>query len=81
MKFNDLRAKMPHFQGTTFAENLDKIEQLRKIANEKHAEVANVVLAWYLTRDAIDAVIPGAKRAEQVLDNLKTRCATHGYGD
>jgi myo-inositol catabolism protein IolS len=72
MKFNDLRAKMPHFQGTTFAENLDKVEQLRKIANKKHAEVAHVVLAWYLTRDAIDAVIPGAKRAKQVLDNLKT---------
>jgi myo-inositol catabolism protein IolS len=42
------------------------------IANGKQVEVAHVVLARYLTRDEIDAVIPGAKRAEQVLDNLKT---------
>ncbi|WAH37561.1 aldo/keto reductase [Alicyclobacillus dauci] len=72
MQFNDLRAKMPHFQGSTFAENLDKVERVRKIANDKNVEVAHVVLAWYLTRDSIDAVIPGAKRAAQVLDNLKT---------
>jgi len=30
------------------------------------------VLAWYLTVDSIDAIIPGAKKPEQVLDNLKT---------
>lgn len=35
-------------------------------------EVAHIVLAWYLTKDSIDAIIPGAKRAEQVLNNLKT---------
>jgi myo-inositol catabolism protein IolS len=72
MVFNDLRAKMPHFQGEAFAQNLEKVEQIRKIADAKHTEVAHVVLAWYLTRDSIDAIIPGAKRAEQVLDNLKT---------
>ena len=38
----------------------------------KQTDVAHIVLAWYLTRDSIDVVIPGAKRAEQVLDNLKT---------
>jgi myo-inositol catabolism protein IolS len=70
--FNDLRTKMPHLQGEAFQQNLEKVEQLREIANGKQVEVAHVVLAWYLTRDEIDAVIPGAKRAEQVLDNLKT---------
>ncbi|GMX63769.1 aldo/keto reductase [Paenibacillus elgii] len=72
MTFNDLRKDMPHFQADKFKKNLEKVEQLRKIANEKNAEVAHVVLAWYLTHDSIDVVIPGAKRAEQVLDNLKT---------
>lgn len=72
VKFNDLRAKQPHFQGEAFEENLEKVERLRVIANEKGAEVAHVVLAWYLTKEAIDAIIPGAKRAEQVLNNLKT---------
>jgi len=35
-------------------------------------DIAHIVLAWYLTRDAVDTVIPGAKRPEQVLNNLKT---------
>ena len=48
------------------------MEQIRKIADAKQIDVAHLVLAWYLTRDSIDAVIPGAKGTEQVLDNLKT---------
>ncbi|MEH7224450.1 aldo/keto reductase [Bacillus sp. JJ1566] len=70
--FNDSRKKKPHLQGEAFKQNLEKVELLREIANDKQVEVAHLVLAWYLTRDEIDAVIPGAKRAEQVLDNLKT---------
>lgn len=72
MVFHDLRAKMPHFQGEAFIQNLAKVEQVRTIAEAKAVEVAHVVLAWYLTKDAIDALIPGAKRADQVLNNLKT---------
>lgn len=72
MVFNDLRSQMPHLQGEQFAQNLDKVEKLRKLADEKQTDIAHVVLAWYLTRDSIDVVIPGAKRAEQVLSNLKT---------
>ncbi|MGG3466897.1 aldo/keto reductase [Neobacillus pocheonensis] len=64
--------KRPNFQGEKFEHNLERIEQVRKIALAKGVEVAHVVLAWYLTRDAIDVIIPGAKRAEQVLHNLKT---------
>lgn len=71
-KFSDGRAKNPMFQGDTFLKNLKKVEQLREIANKKGAEPAHVVLAWYLTRDSIDALIPGAKRPEQVNENLKT---------
>ncbi|MDL4842279.1 aldo/keto reductase [Aquibacillus rhizosphaerae] len=72
MTFDDLRKNMPHFQGEAFAKNLEKVEQVRKIANARNAEVAHVVLAWYLTHEAIDALIPGAKNADQVLNNLKT---------
>lgn len=72
MTFNDLRKDMPHFQGEAFAEGLEKVAQVRKIAEIKQAEVAHVVLAWYLTHESIDAIIPGAKSSEQVLNNLKT---------
>ena len=30
------------------------------------------MLAWYLAQDAIDVIIPGAKKPEQVLANIKT---------
>src|SRR5699024_3057923 len=70
MTFDDHRAQKSHLQGEAFAKNLDKVEQLRPIADAKQADIAQIVLAWYLTREAIDAVIPGAKRPEQVLTNL-----------
>ncbi|MEH7419314.1 aldo/keto reductase [Neobacillus drentensis] len=60
------------FKKEVFEAALDKVEHIREIANAKGAEVSHVVLAWYLTREAIDVIIPGAKRAEQVLNNLKT---------
>lgn len=60
------------FQKELFEQTLDKIDYIRTIAQSKDAEVAHVILAWYLTRDCIDVIIPGAKRADQVLNNLKT---------
>ncbi|WP_028403078.1 aldo/keto reductase [Ectobacillus panaciterrae] len=72
MIFNDLRADLPYFQKEVFAQNLEKVEQVRKIADAKDTEVAHVVLAWYLTHNSVDVLIPGAKRADQVLNNLKT---------
>lgn len=68
----DFRKNMEQFQGETFKKHLANIEKIRAIAESKDAEVAHVVLAWYLTQDAIDVVIPGAKRGDQVISNLKT---------
>lgn len=68
----DFRASKPMFKGEAFEQNLAKVEKLRRMADAKGVEIAHLVLAWYLTRDVIDAIIPGAKRAEQFLNNLKT---------
>ena len=72
MIFNDLRAKKPHFQGKVFVKYLEKVDQLRPIAKAKNVEVAHLVLAYYLARPEIETIIPGAKRSEQVLSNLRT---------
>lgn len=69
--FQDMRANRPQFQEGAFEHNLDKVAQLRPIADKHQAEIAHVVLAWYLMRGPIDAVIPGAKKPEQVLNNRK----------
>jgi len=67
----DLRLQKPDFQGDKWESNLEKVAQLREIANAKGTEVAHLVLAWYLTRSEINVVIPGAKRADQVISNMK----------
>ena len=71
--FDDGRAKNPLFQGKEYIRNLQKVEELRKIAKRKNVETADVALAWYLTRHSIDAVIPGAKKPEQVKRNQKAK--------
>jgi len=70
--FDDLRKNDPLFQKDVFEQNLAKVDQLRPIAEAHDAEVAHIVLAWYLAQDGIDAIIPGAKRPDQVTDTLRT---------
>ncbi|WP_336183817.1 aldo/keto reductase [Bacillus sp. 205(2023)] len=70
--FDDTRKDKPQFQGDTFIQNLKKVDKLKAAAEEKNAETAHVALAWLLTRPAVDAIIPGAKRPEQLKANLKT---------
>ncbi|WP_172256274.1 aldo/keto reductase [Saccharibacillus deserti] len=71
-KLDESKLRNPLFQGENFKRNVEKVNGLREIAVAQEASIANVVLAWYLTRDAIDAVIPGAKNDKQVAANLQT---------
>ncbi|SFM02389.1 Predicted oxidoreductase [Gracilibacillus orientalis] len=70
--FKDLRKNMDHFKGERFERELDRVEKLKQMAADKGVETAHLVLAWYLKHPLIDAIIPGAKRPNQVIDNLKT---------
>ncbi|WP_430597439.1 aldo/keto reductase [Enterococcus sp. AZ177] len=67
----DLRSKKPDFQVERFNVILDKVNQLKQIAAEYNASVAEVVLAWYIKNPFVDVVIPGAKKVEQVINNVK----------
>ncbi|MFC3419381.1 aldo/keto reductase [Salinicoccus hispanicus] len=70
-KFEDLRADLPFYKEEQFKENLKKVDELKKIAEEKGEEVAHIVLAFYLTRPSMDLLIPGAKNGEQIRSNLR----------
>jgi len=48
----------------------DAIDVMRRIAQEKAASVAQVALAWLLYQPVVTSVIVGAKRVEQLTDNL-----------
>ncbi len=72
MVFDDFRARLPHIKGDAFARNLEKIDRLRKMVERKEGEMAQIVLAWLLTQESIDVIIPGAKNVAQIEKNLKT---------
>ena len=46
------------------------VEALRAIAGEKGCSVAQVAIAWLLHQPAVTSVIVGAKRPDQLADNL-----------
>jgi myo-inositol catabolism protein IolS len=70
-QLTEQQKKHPLFKQETYFTNLEKIEHLRELAGGKNVEIAHLVLSWYLTRRPIDAVIPGAKNPEQLINNAK----------
>lgn len=62
----------PQFQPGVFERHVEKVDQLKAIAEKHQASVPQVVLAFYLTIDPIDSVIPGARNTKQVLNNMET---------
>ncbi|MGX7264329.1 aldo/keto reductase [Enterococcus crotali] len=67
----DIRSKKPDFQGERFKSIIEKVNQLKLIAADYNASVAAIVLAWYIKNPFVAVVIPGAKKPEQVLNNVK----------
>lgn len=70
-KFDDLRANLPFYQEDTFKENLAKVDQLKAFAEKYGEDVAQIVLAFYFTRPSLDVIIPGAKKGEQIKENMR----------
>ncbi len=48
----------------------DCIDTMRKIADSRSVSVARIALAWLLHQPAVTSVIVGAKKAEQLADNI-----------
>jgi aryl-alcohol dehydrogenase-like predicted oxidoreductase len=69
---NDWRHRSGVFDKGVFERNLETAEKLKALATNKEAAVAHVALRWLLSRPAVGSVIAGAKRAEQVEENVRT---------
>jgi aryl-alcohol dehydrogenase-like predicted oxidoreductase len=67
----DWRNRLTLFQPDAFRQALRKVEALKEIAEQKQTTISNLALAWLLTRQGVDTVIPGAKTPEQVAENAK----------
>jgi aryl-alcohol dehydrogenase-like predicted oxidoreductase len=49
----------------------DILDVMRQVAGEQNVSVARIGLAWLLHQEAVTSVIVGAKKPEQLDDNLK----------
>ncbi|MEU7142602.1 aldo/keto reductase [Nocardia sp. NPDC046473] len=62
---NDFRAHSPRFQGANLSQNLKLVDALAEIAAGKDVSVAQLAIAWVLTRGADIVPIVGARRRER----------------
>jgi aryl-alcohol dehydrogenase-like predicted oxidoreductase len=67
---DDYRRHSPRFQGENFARNLQLVEQVKQLAQEKHATPAQLALAWVLAQGDDLVPIPGTKRRDRLDENL-----------
>jgi aryl-alcohol dehydrogenase-like predicted oxidoreductase len=67
---SDMRAYLPRFSGDNLRHNLELVDQLRQIADQKGATVAQIAVAWVFSRG--DEIVPviGARRRDQLQDAL-----------
>ncbi|MGW2044574.1 aldo/keto reductase [Streptomyces sp. NPDC001858] len=67
---NDYRAYSPRFQGDNLRHNLDLVEALRKIAEQKGVSVAQIAIAWVLGRGEDIVPLVGARTRERLTESL-----------
>ncbi|MEK4760934.1 aldo/keto reductase [Viridibacillus sp. FSL E2-0187] len=67
----DWRNRVDLFKAGNFEANLSKVDKLKEIAVKKDTTIGNLAIAWLLAQKGITAVIPGGKKTNQLLENLK----------
>ena len=68
---DDWRRQSPLFTGETWTKNLDEIERLRPIAASLGCSVAQLAVAWTISRPGVAAALCGAKRPDQIRETAK----------
>ncbi|MGW1390108.1 aldo/keto reductase [Streptomyces nigra] len=67
---HDFRAYSPRFQGDNLRHNLDLVDALRKIAERKGVSVAQIAIAWVLSRGEDIVPLVGARTRERLTESL-----------
>ena len=68
---DDIRSQIADFKEPRYSTILEAVDKVRPVAKAHNATVAQTILAWYLQNPLISVVIPGAKKASQVIANAK----------
>lgn len=67
---NDFRAYSPRFQGDNLQHNLNLVDALRKIAEQKGVSVAQIAIAWVLSRGEDIVPLVGARTRERLAESV-----------
>jgi aryl-alcohol dehydrogenase-like predicted oxidoreductase len=66
---DDYRRNSPRFQGENFEKNLELVDKVREIADEKGVAPSQLALAWLLYQGEDVVPIPGTKRRKYLEEN------------
>lgn len=67
---DDFRRTQPRFQGENFYKNLDLVNAVKEIAQQKNVTPSQLALAWLLAQGEYIVPIPGTKRRAYLEENV-----------
>ncbi|MGO4583251.1 aldo/keto reductase [Arthrobacter sp. 2RAF6] len=67
---NDFRRHSPRFQGENFKRNLELVDRVKELSDEKQCTPGQLALAWLLAQGEHIVPIPGTKKRERLAENL-----------
>src|SRR5437870_9803160 len=67
---DDFRRHHPRFQGENFEKNLELVERVKEIADEKGVTPGQLALAWVLSRGEDIVPIPGTTKVKNLEENV-----------
>src|SRR3954453_18350107 len=67
---DDFRRHHPRFQGENFERNIELVQRVEKLAEEKGASAGRLAVAWGLHRGDDIVPIPGTKRVRYLEENV-----------
>ena len=68
LESDDWRRYMPRFQNEQFYKNMELLNEVKKVADEKNITPSQLALAWIITKGHVP--IPGTKRVKYVEENI-----------
>ncbi|MDL0433285.1 aldo/keto reductase [Marinobacter sp. TBZ242] len=67
---DDYRRSSPRFQGENFQKNLDLVQEIETMAQEKGCRPSQLALAWLLAQGEDIVPIPGTKKRSRLEENV-----------
>ena len=65
---NDFRRSIPRFEGEQFYKNIQLVNEIKKLAEEKNITASQLAIAWVISKGMLP--IPGTKKRKYVAENI-----------